>query len=230
MTNDINREYDAYYRRNQGSHIYPTEFIMRSFLGTYPDLKPEPEGFAGLRVLDLGFGDGRNMPLLHNLGFEVCGMEITEEICHRGVERMARLGIDIVARCGRNNAIPYEDASFDHMIASHACYYVDPGSSFKDNLAEMARVLKPGGRLVASVPMRSSYIIKDGEDLGDSHRRVHNDPLDIRNGYILKYFVDPAQIQAELGDTFTDFRIGHCQNNWWGIDEYAWTIVCRKKA
>jgi len=40
---------------------------------------------------------------------------------------------------GRKDSIPYEDAFFDHVLACHACYYVDPGPSFADNIAEIAR-------------------------------------------------------------------------------------------
>ena len=222
---EIDRKYDAFYKAREAEHIYPVEFVMRSFLGTYPRLKPDRDALRGKRILDLGFGDGRNMPLLANLGMEVHGLEITEDICQRGVERLRKLGIEIEARVGRNNAIPYDSGFFDHLLA---CYYVDPGTTFAGNRKEIARVLKPGGRFVHSLPIGTSYIMQGARDLGDGHMEIANDPYGVRNGYILKKFDTAEEIMTALAPHFTDARIGSCRNDWWGIEEHVWTVVCRK--
>src|SRR5215831_13258867 len=115
MSNEIADRYETFYRKRKADFVYPVEFIVRAFLGSYPRLQNQPEIFAGKNILDLGFGDGRNMPLFWNLGMTVYGVEISEEICQRGAARMQQLGVKVENRVGRNFRIPFQDAFFDHL-------------------------------------------------------------------------------------------------------------------
>ena len=79
--NQLLSNYSNYYKSKTIQKLYPTEFIVRSFLGNYPELKPEKrEVFFGKKVCDLGCGDGRNIPFLSHLGFNVFGIEIEKSI------------------------------------------------------------------------------------------------------------------------------------------------------
>lgn len=229
MAQEINTKYDEFYKDRSPLHVYPVEFVVRAFLGNYPRLSNKGNKFEGLKILDLGFGDGRNMPLLRNLGFEVYGVEITEEICDAAQSRLEKLGVAIEAKEGRNSSIPYEDGFFDHVLACHACYYIDEGEKFGDNILEIARVLKPGGRFTFSVPIRTSYIFDGAVDLGDGHMQIQNDPYGVRNGYVLKAYSSDEEIQKTLATHFENFRIGNCHNDFWGIEEHVWTVVCDRK-
>jgi len=228
MNDQSNRRYSAFYRERDPVYVYPVEFVVRAFLGNYPRHKTEASSYAGKYVLDLGFGDGRNMPLLNNLGMRVFGVEISQDICDLTQARMRRLGIDVETRVGRNRRIPYDDAFFDTVLACHACYYVDPGSRFADSVLEIARVLKPGGSFVFSAPIGTSYIMRGANDLGDGHMQITNDPYGVRNGSILKKFDRSSDIEAALSPTFEGFAIGSCQNDFWGIEEHVWIVVCCK--
>jgi SAM-dependent methyltransferase len=208
---DIDNAYSVFYKARAARRVYPVEFVVRAFLGSYPRLTGDKARYVGQRVLDLGFGDGRNMPLLADLGFAVCG-------------------VDIDARVGRNVSIPFDDRDFDAVLACHACYYIDPGVTFADNVAEIARVLKPGGRFAFSVPMGSSYIMRGADDLGGGHMRIARDPYGLRNGYVLKKFDTEAEIEAALAPFFTDFSLGACRNDWWGIEEHVWIGACMRRS
>lgn len=220
--------YEAYYRQRSPAHVYAVEFVVRAFLGNYPRLPRPSAPFAG-RVLDLGFGDGRNMPLLAQLGLEVHGVEITQQICDQTSARMRALGVAVETRVGRNCRLPYPDAWFDHVLACHSCYYVDPGTRFSDNLREIARVTRPGGRFVFSAPMADSYILRGAADQGDGHMVIANDPYGLRVGAVLKKFDRDADIAAACDEWFTDVRVGSCRNDFWGIEEYVWIVVCQRR-
>lgn len=224
----INDSYAAFYQTRNPEHVYPVEFVVRAFLGNYPRHKTDKASYPGKRVLDLGFGDGRNMPLLRNLGMQVSGVEISQEICDLTGRRMKALGIEADLKVGRNCGIPYSDGFFDTVLACHACYYIDPGTRFGDNLREIARVLRPGGSFVFSAPIGTSYIMRGAKDLGDGHMEIANDPYAVRNGYVLKKFDSEAEISAALSPAFDDFEIGSCRNDFWGIEEHVWAVVCRK--
>ena len=45
INNDIYLQYTKYYKGKKLSKLYPTEFVVRSFLGTYPNLKPNAKTF-----------------------------------------------------------------------------------------------------------------------------------------------------------------------------------------
>lgn len=221
--------YSAYYKQQRIIKVYPTEFVIRSFLGTYPRLKTDRSELTGRRVLDLGFGDGRNMPLLADLGLEVHGVEVTEAICAQITERMVAAGVKIEARVGRNSRLPYGDAHFDHLLACNSCYYVDSGQTFSDNLKEIARVMKPGARFVHSLPMSTTFLLEGAKDLGDGHVEVTQDPYGVRVGAVLRKFDSPEEIERALSPWFTDISIGSCRDDYWGSKVHLWFVVCRRR-
>ena len=226
----IEEHYASFYSRRNPSKVYPVEFVVRTLLGTYPGLKIDRSTYRGAKILDLGFGDGRNMPLLHDLGFEVYGVEISEEICGLTRDRMERLGVPVQLATGTNAHIPFGDGAFDFVLACHACYYVSPGESFADNLREIARVLRPGGRFIFSLAKTDTYVLKDAEPLGGGHYRITQDPYGVRGGGVFRAFGSRQEIVEEFGAYFEDFALGLCENDFYGIYEKVWIGTCLRKA
>jgi enediyne biosynthesis protein CalE5 len=107
---------------------------------------------AGERVLDLGTGTGavaeRAAHLVGPSG-EVVGLDISPEMLDQAGRRVAALGLSNVRFVeGRAEAIPVPDATLDAVLASLSLMYViDRAAAAR----EIARVLRPGGRLVAAV-------------------------------------------------------------------------------
>lgn len=141
---NINKLYSEFHNKRLGIHCYPNEFLVRTMLGNYPDLKLAHD-YEEKNVLDWACGDGRNLVLLHNLGLNLYAFEITDEICNGVKDRMLKMGIQVEMRTGRNSQVPYADGMFDYIIASSSFYYVDHGTCFEDNYRELKRVILPGG-------------------------------------------------------------------------------------
>jgi len=225
----ISHQYALRYTSDKINAVYAVEFVVRAFLGTYPGLHMPRDRYQGSRVLDLGYGDGRNMPLLNNLGMKIHGVEIAEDINRHVIERMKALGINAELKVGTNAHIPYDSGYFHYVLACHSCYYVEPGDQFDTNLAEITRVLESGGYLIASLPMTGSYILKDAKHLDGGHYEITNDPYGLRNGTVFRVFDSEDEIRETLTPYFDDLCIGYCDDMFWGIHQKVWTVVCRKK-
>jgi SAM-dependent methyltransferase len=98
------------------------------------------------RVLEVGGGDGWLAARLRDeLGCDVTLVDQSE----RMVELAAARGLD--ARIGDVEALPFPDDSFDTVVAAWMLYHVH---DIDRGLGELARVLEPGGHLVANTNSR----------------------------------------------------------------------------
>lgn len=226
----MDKEYGDFYAKRNPQKVYPVEFVVRTLLGSYPRLSLDRAAFSGGKALDLGCGDGRNMPLLNDLGLAVHGVEITEAICALTRERMAALGVPVELKVGGNSSIPFADGTFDLLLACHSCYYVADGESFGDNLREIVRVLKPGGCFVFSLPKSDSYILQDAVPLGDGHFRITRDPYGLRNGTVFRSFATEDEVRAELALDFEPPSLGRCEDDFYGIEQRVWIGAAIKRA
>lgn len=225
---DIDSSYERHYAERANAKVYPTEFVVRTFMAKYPGLnfrKPVP----GDNILDVGFGDGRNTAFLCDAGLAVSGIEITQGIVDQTRTRLSNLGHEADLRVGRNSAIPFENEAFDYILACHCCYYCDEGQTLLDNLNEYSRVLKKDGFVVASVANRASYIFDGATALPDGSLVVQNDPYNNRNGYRLYGFSAPSDIEQYFSPLFKNFSFGSADNNYFGISERVFWVVAQKR-
>lgn len=221
-------EYTKLHRQRMGVHLYPTEFLVRTMLGNYPELKMNRQ-YDGATLLDLGFGDGRNMPLFRNLGVNIYGVEPDPEVCALVNERVTREGIVCDLRVGHNASIPFADRFFDFVVASHSIYYVRDGETFTQNLHETARVMKERGWLVASLPDPENSVLVDSELLGAGHRRITKDPFGLRDGTTFWVGETTEQIAETFGEWFETFSFARFHDDWFGLRVTGWVVVCQKR-
>ena len=100
-------------------------------------------------VLDLGAGTGSLALAIAPLARQVLAVDISPEMLGVATVRAGNAGVgNIVFKEGPGESIPAVDGSFD-IIASSLClmFVLDREKA----AAEIARVLRPGGRMVASV-------------------------------------------------------------------------------
>ena len=225
---NVQQTYTDFHKSKHSKHIYPTEWVIRTFLGKYPNLHLNKIPYPGLKILDLGFGDCRNMPLLNNCGFDIHGVEISDEIISLATDKLQGLNIPATLRKGSNSNIPFEDEFFDFLLACHSCYYIDEHTNFRNNLLEMARVLKRNGLMIASLPAPGNFILENCDRLEDGHVIIRNDIYGLRNGYVFRTFESMEEVKEVFSPIFNEIEICHCCENYWGVQINYFLIVAKK--
>lgn len=98
----------------------------------------------GQRVLDVATGTGAvARALVARTGCTVVGIDQSPDML---AEARRRLGERVELHEGRAEALPFEDASFDHLTFTYLLRYVDDPAA---TLRELARVVRPGGTIAS---------------------------------------------------------------------------------
>jgi demethylmenaquinone methyltransferase/2-methoxy-6-polyprenyl-1,4-benzoquinol methylase len=107
------------------------------------------EGTPDQRILDVASGTGAvAIELARRYGCSVVGIDQSPEMLAAGQRRVAAAGVGGLVRLeqGRAESLPFEDESFDAVTFTYLLRYVDDPAA---TLRELARVLRPGGKLAS---------------------------------------------------------------------------------
>ena len=137
--------------------------LLQALLARYA-----PSGHRDTKILDAGCGTGANLVLLEKYGHAI-GVDISEEalsFCHaRGISRDRTINASVVE-------LPFRSSTFDLVTSFEViCNIRDDAQAF----SEIARVLKPGGRLIVQLP--AHQWLWGTHDVAVGHQRRY----DVRN-------------------------------------------------
>jgi SAM-dependent methyltransferase len=164
----------------------------------------------GMKILDAGCGDGRNLVYLLREGYEVFGVDRDPE----AISYMRRIAAPSNFSVGDLESMPHPDASFDVVICNAVLHFAADEAEFLATLRGVWRVLKPGGmlfcRLASSIGMEKRikritgrrYLLPD-----ESERYL------VDEAYLLKL---TNQLHAELLDPIktTIVQDQRCMTTW----------------
>ena len=140
----------------------------------------------GTRVLDVGCGTGLAAAAFLDAGACMTGIDIAPQMLVRARKHLPTVRFDL----GAAEELPYADAAFDAVICAQAFHWFERDRA----LAEMARVVRPGGlvaiwwkiimrgdalRIFRAEAARTLGLEIGKEILGESFAEFEGDLLDI---------------------------------------------------
>ena len=150
VVNDYDTFAEAYSAGNEASLIngYYTRPAIVNLAGDV----------AGRRILDVGCGSGPTSAALRDRGATVAGFDSSTKMVELARKR---LGPDADLRIANlGHPLPYPDGAFDDVIAALVLHYLQDWTA---PLAELRRILKPGGRLIVAVDHPFAVAIQERE-------------------------------------------------------------------
>jgi SAM-dependent methyltransferase len=153
---------------------------------------------ANARVLEVGFGYGRDLSFLLRQGYRVWGIDLSEEAHRRADTRLRRE--ELVAEkleTGSFGDSPYPDGLFDAVLCHRMAHLLVTDRAVERFADEVRRVLRPGGLLCLAV--------RNTEDLDPSRtRRMAENVYEYapRPGHWIRFWDDDA-LRKAFGKDFT---------------------------
>lgn len=151
----INGSADTIYQTAQRKHE-DGNLILKSSQLEKIELKPRQKyalkSVHG-RILDLGCFDGRLVCYLIQKDYDCYGVDFNNHYLQLAVDKLKSLGISQEKiQKGLFQDIPFEDDWFDTVVSQETLEHF----YFPDiMLAEIKRILKPGGKFIGSVPFEN---------------------------------------------------------------------------
>jgi SAM-dependent methyltransferase len=146
MTSDYDDFAKAYSAANE-SGLFNAYYNQPAMLGLAGDV-------SGRRILDAGCGSGPLSAALRDKGAVVSGFDMSAAMVDLARQRLGDDADLHVADLSK--PLPFPDDEFDDVVASLVLHYLEDWSG---PLAELRRVLKPGGRLLLSVNHPAAYLV-----------------------------------------------------------------------
>lgn len=176
----------------------------RDFTVAYVLINSRP----GDRILDLGCGTGPVLCELRRSGLDAVGLDYSPDMLAHARARLASQGLDASGlEQGDCRNTPWPAASFDIVVCLGVISYVE---NYDPVLAEIDRLLKPGGTLLISFRNAHNPVFSDPVALVRRALRILLTPLlgPRREGFAIGRYLDFRTVTAKLearGFRYRDF-------------------------
>lgn len=104
----------------------------------------EPYVQKGMKVLDLGCGNGRVYEYLQQKNIDYTGFDLSQGLLDEAQKKYP----ETTFVQGNMVSLPFEDNTFDQVWSIASFHHLQNQTDRKQCLAEIRRVLKPGGKLL----------------------------------------------------------------------------------
>jgi 2-polyprenyl-3-methyl-5-hydroxy-6-metoxy-1,4-benzoquinol methylase len=104
-----------------------------------------------LRVLDVGCGIGELTEMIAGRRYKTYALDLGFDSIRRASAKFRKININVPFVQGDVYRLPFQDSSFDAVVASEIIEHLDRP---QDAIREIARVVRPGGCFVLSTPYR----------------------------------------------------------------------------
>jgi len=129
-----------------------------------------------LKILDIGCGTGAYDRMLANMGHEVIGVDYSEYVVHKAIEKSKGENIQYMISAG--HYLPFKEGSFDVVACIGVLQYVE---NERVVISEIARVLKKNEGVLILITLNSLSITVFYKKVvnfflrGDAHREEINE-------------------------------------------------------
>jgi SAM-dependent methyltransferase len=190
-------------------------FLSESWFAQAEDAAPWSglmplDELAGKDVLEIGCGSGVHARLLADARARLIAVDLTPTAIAMTQRRLELHGLEGTVLEADAEALPFEDASFDFVWSWGVIHH---SSDTRRALSEIARVLRPGGRLALMVYHRNSitfwinYVLIRGVLQGGLRREGPDELANRWSDGVLARHYTPATLGAELAPAFDDVRM-----------------------
>ena len=110
----------------------------------------------GMKVLDVGTGNGRNLAIpAARAGAEVVGADLTDRWFATGRRLASEAGVDVEFVVADAQELPFADASFDRVLSTFGHMFAP---DHRTAAQELLRVCRPGGIVGFTTWLQSGYV------------------------------------------------------------------------
>lgn len=183
---------DYHWRQMSRNPLHMSAYVRSRYRHCIDLFETHAGSLAGKRIIDFGCGDGAFAYWLVRRGALVVGIDPAHEAIVLGRKHHLALGSQAIFSTASGYAAPFADASFDGIISSDVIEHVQRPDRF---LAEIHRLLKPGGWAIISTPIR-----------------LTEKPLD--RLHVSEWF--PSDFQVLVRSVFADARFYRSHPAFWG--------------
>lgn len=154
-------EHEGWNKKAAGYHDVYEPIVAKAVEAALDRVEAGP----GRRLLDVGSGPGYVAAAAASRGSEVVGVDLAESM----VALARELHPDLEFEVADAQDLPFPEGSFETAVASFALFHM-PRPDFA--LAELARVLRPGGRLAMTTGTRPTATASSASSWMRSSRRA----------------------------------------------------------
>jgi SAM-dependent methyltransferase len=210
---------------------YPSVFALKFFLGRNPGLNLTNINKSGKKLLDVGFGDGRDLKLFLDLGFDTYGVEVDDRVVAHTLDKFSENTENPVKlSVGFNDNTGFSSNTFDFVYSSAALMYLrDETVTLGTILEHINDILRGGGWFLGTFTKSDSHITEGAIKLDANRLCLKDDFYKQREGQIYHVHHSEQEVICDLESVgFSDVRVCQYQVDWFGTIETAFMFSARK--